>query len=81
MKKTAAGRPPAPACLTNNVLQANVLQTFECTLKDIYDCMRDDVQWLLWLAEHHVIRNNNDCATYRRPMSLARRAELPGGYS
>ena len=76
-----AGRPPAPVHVTNNILEANVLQTFECTPSDLYDCMWDSMQRLMWLAEHHVIHNNTDCVSCHQPVSLVGRAESPDGCS
>jgi len=34
-----AGWPQAPRQITNNVLQGNILETFDCTPKTIYDNM------------------------------------------
>jgi len=76
-----AGRPAAPVHITNNVLPGNMLAAYECRPRDIYDSMNDDMQWLIWLAEHRVIVNKNDCANCQRPMSLVRRTESPDGYS
>ena len=76
-----AGRPAAPICITNNILPANILETFQCMSKTIHESMQDCMQWLKWLAERHLIQNTNDCANCQRPMCLVRRAESPDGYS
>ena len=76
-----AGRPQAPRTITNNVLRGNILETFNCTSKAIYDNMDGGMNWLTWLAEHRLIRNANDCRNCQLPMSLVGRAEAPGGYS
>ena len=76
-----AGRLAAPISITNNILPGNILETFKCMPKTIYESMQDCMQWLKWLAERHLIRNTNDCANCQRPMCLVRRAESPDGYS
>jgi len=45
--------------------------------------MHDQMEWLMWLVEQHLIRNSNDCQNCQRPMALAlvHRTESPEGYS
>jgi hypothetical protein len=76
-----AGRPRAPVTISNNVMQRNLLDVFDCIPRTLYSAMNNRMEWLTWLAEHCLIRNNNDCARCQSPMNLVRRAESPDGYS
>jgi len=73
-----AGRPQTPVTNTNNVMQRNLLDVFDCIRRTLYSAMDNRLEWL---AEHRIIRNNNDCVRCQRPMNLAHRSESPDGYS
>ena len=76
-----AGRPQAPHCISDAVLPRNRLTVYNCTPREIYSAMNDQMQWLQWLAEHRLIRNTNDCGNCQAPMALVRRNEAPEGFS
>jgi hypothetical protein len=76
-----AGRPPASSTVSNAVLTRNALAVFDATPRELYAAMNDSFEWIKWLAEHRLIRNNNDCTKCHCAMGLVRRAESPDGYS
>jgi hypothetical protein len=76
-----AGRPAAQCNITNAVLGHINMRFLQLTPRDIYSVMDDKLQWLQWLAEHRLIRNNNNCGNCNAAMALVRRAEAPEGYS
>jgi len=76
-----AGRLQAPRSICNNVMPCNQLQVFDSTPRELYGKMNDPMRWLTSLAEHHLIRNTNDCAVCQQKMTLVRRAEAPEGFS
>jgi ribosomal protein L37AE/L43A len=75
-----AGRPRAPSMISNNVLPHGNLQMFNVTPKDIYQQMTDDMSWIIWLAEHRLIRNEHQCAVCLQAMRLTRRRNRGIGY-
>jgi transposase-like protein len=76
-----AGRPAAPININANVLSAAEVAEMKVTPRELYAIMSDKREWLQWLARHRLIRNNVDCGTCHRPMSLVGRAECSDGFS
>ena len=75
-----AGRPPAPHSITNAVVTRNQLEMFDCTPRELYGAMNEQMRWLQWLAEHRLIRNSNDCSVCQQPTALVRCGESPEGF-
>jgi len=73
-----AGRPAAPIIINPVVLPSAQLAAVDVTPRDLYAVMSNKREWLQWLAGHHLIRNNVDCGTCRRPMALVARAVFRG---
>ena len=76
-----AGRPAAPINITPVVLTVGQLARIDVTPGQLYTVMPDKREWLRWLAQHCLIRNNVDCGTCRRPMALVACAECKDGFS
>lgn len=76
-----AGRPAAPINITPVVLPLAQLARIDVTPRELYAVTPDKREWLQWLAQHRLIRNNVDCGTCRRPMALVTRAECNDGFS
>ena len=76
-----AGRPAALINITPVVLPLAQLARIDVTPRELYAVTPDKREWLQWLAQHRLIRNNVDCGTCRRPMALVTRAECNDGFS
>jgi hypothetical protein len=50
-----AGRPAAPTQIVNAVIPAAQLTGVDVTSRDLYGVMRDQKEWLQWLARHRLI--------------------------
>ena len=76
-----AGRPAAPIRIRNNVLPHNALVNLDCVPRDLYGNISDCMHWLMWLAEHRLVRDSDLCGKCQHQMCLTRREESPDGFS
>jgi len=76
-----SSRPAAPICISDNVLPHKALANLDCVPRDLYRNMSDCMQWLMWLAEHCLIRNSNVCGSCQHQMCLTRHEESLDGFS